>query len=85
MAYNTSTIESKAKKFQTQNSMAVAAKSVSADADEEEVRKSVAEIVSSMLDELPGIITWFISEEWAGKLVARIVDALGQTILEWLQ
>jgi hypothetical protein len=85
MAYNTSNIEAKAKKFQTQNSMAVAASSVSADANEEEVRKSVAEIVSSMLDELPGIITWFISENWAGKLVARIVDAVGQTILEWLQ
>jgi hypothetical protein len=85
MAYNTSNIKTKAKKFQTQNSMAVAAESVNADADEEEVRKSVAEIVSSMLDELPGIITWFISEDWAGKLVARIVDAVGQTILDWLK
>jgi len=85
MAYDAKTIKTKAKKFQTQNSMSVAASSVSANADEEEVRKSVAEIVSVMLDELPGIITWFISDDWAGKLVARIVEAVGQTILEWLQ
>jgi len=41
--------------------------------------------VSVMLDELPGIITWFISDDWAGKLVARVVDAIGQTILDWLR
>lgn len=84
MAYNKNKIKKKAKSFQSTKSMALAADSLSQDKGEEEVRKSVAEIVSVMLDELPGIITWFISEDWAGKLVARIVDAVGETILDWL-
>jgi len=85
MAFDTETIKSKAKGFRAGDSMALAASSLGKDANEEEVRDSVAEIVSVMLDELPGIITWFISDDWAGKLVARVVDAIGQTILDWLR
>lgn len=54
-------------------------------ASEEEVRDSIAEIVAAMLDELPTIITWWISEDWAARLVARIADALGDTLLDWLR
>lgn len=85
MAYSKQKITSKAKRFQTNDSMALAAQSLSGDASEEDVRESVAKIVSQMLEELPGIITWFISEDWAAKLVARVVDALGETILDWLR
>jgi len=85
MGYSKETIKSKAKGFRAGDSMALAAQSLSGDASEEDVRDSVAEIVSKMLDELPAIITWFISDDWAAKLVARVVDALGQTILEWLR
>lgn len=85
MAYSKETIKTKARDFQASDSMALAAQSLSGDASEEGVRESVAEIVSRMLEELPTIITWFISEDWAAKLVARVVDALGETILEWLR
>jgi len=85
MGYSKETITNKAKDFQAGDSMALAAQSLSGDASEEEVRESVAKIVSKMLEELPGIITWFISEDWAAKLVARVVDALGETILDWLR
>lgn len=84
MSYSQSKISSKAKNFQKGNSMALAADAAGGEASEEEVRKSVSEIVASMLDELPGIINWFISEDWAAKLVARLTDALGQTLLDWL-
>jgi trans-2-enoyl-CoA reductase len=85
MGYSKETIKSKAKGFRAGDSMALAAQSLSGDASEEDVRESVAEIISKMLEELPGIITWFISDDWAGKLVARVVDAIGQTILDWLR
>jgi hypothetical protein len=85
MAFDSSKIEAKAQDFQAGDSMALAASSLDKDASEEEVRKSVAEIVAKMLDELPGIITWWISDDWAAKLVARVVDALGKTLLEWLR
>jgi len=85
MAYSKKAITSKAKRFQRGDSMALAAQSLSGDASEDEVRDAVAEIVSQMLEELPSIITWFISDDWAAKLVARVVDALGETILEWLR
>jgi hypothetical protein len=85
MAYSKQKIKSKAEGFQSGDSMALAAQSFSGDASEEDVRESVAEIVSKMLEELPGIITWFISDDWAAKLVARVVDAIGQTILDWLR
>jgi len=84
MAYSKETIKTKAQDFQA-DSMALAAQSLSGDASEEDVRDAVAEIVSKMLEELPTVITWFISEEWAAKLVARVVDALGETILDWLR
>jgi methylmalonyl-CoA mutase cobalamin-binding subunit len=84
MGFNSSTIGDKAEDIGT-DQMALAASSLSADASEEEVRKSVAEIVAAMLEELPGIITWWISDDWAAKLVARVVDALGKTILDWLR
>jgi dihydroxyacetone kinase-like predicted kinase len=85
MAYSKETITNKAKDFQTGDSMAMAAQSVSGDASEDEVRDAVAEIVSQMLDSLPMIITWWISDDFAAKMVARIVDAVGQTILGWLR
>jgi len=85
MAYSKETIKTKAQDFQTGDSMALAAQSLSGDASEEDVRESVAEIVAKMLEELPGIISWFISDDWAAKLVARVVDALGETILGWLR
>jgi len=85
MAYSKEKIKSKAKDFQTGDSMALAAQSLSEDASEDEVRESVAEVVSKMLEELSSIITWFISEDWAAKLVARVVDALGETLLHWLR
>jgi len=85
MAYSKETITNKAKDFQAGDSMAMAAQSLSGDASEDEVRESVAEIVAKMLEELPTVITWFISEDWAAKLVARVVDALGGTILDWLR
>jgi len=85
MAYSKETITSKAKDFQAGDSMALAAQSLSGDASEEDVRDAVAEIVSQMLDSLPMIITWWISDDFAAKMVARIVDAVGQTILGWLR
>jgi trans-2-enoyl-CoA reductase len=85
MAYSKETITSKAKDFQAGDSMALAAQSLSGDASEDEVRDSVAEIVSTMLDELPSIISWWISDDWAAKLVARVVDSIGGTILDWLR
>ncbi|MCS3610965.1 hypothetical protein [Salinibacter ruber] len=85
MAYSKQKITNKAKDFQAGDSMAMAAQSLSGDASEDEVRESVAEIVAKMLEELPTVITWFISEDWAAKLVARVVDALGGTILDWLR
>jgi len=85
MAYSKQKIKNKAEGFQSGDSMVLAAQSLSGDASEEDVRDSVAEIVSKMLEELPGIITWFISDDWAAKLVARVVDALGETILDWLR
>jgi hypothetical protein len=85
MAFDTETITTKAKTVETGDSMALAASSLSSDASEEEVRKAVGEIVSDMLDALPTIITWWISDTWAAKLVARILDAVGQTLLKWLR
>jgi len=85
MGYNKETITSKAKSFQSGDSMALAAQSLSGDASEEDVREAVSEIVATMLEERWAIVRWVIGEEWAAKLVARIVDAVGQTILEWLR
>jgi hypoxanthine phosphoribosyltransferase len=85
MAFDTETITTKAKTVETGDSMALAATSLSSDASEEEVRKAVAEIVSAMLEELSAIITWWISDDWAARLVARVVDAFGKTLLEWLR
>jgi hypothetical protein len=85
MAFDAETIKSKAKGFRAGDSMALAASSLDKDASEEEVRDAVADIVSQMLDSLPTVITWFISDTFAAKMVARIVDAVGQTILEWLR
>jgi len=85
MGYSKETIKSKAKGFRAGDSMALAASTLGKDASEEEARDAVADIVSQMLDSLPTIITWFISDTFAAKMVARIVDAVGQTILEWLR
>jgi len=85
MAYSKETIKTKAQDFQTGDSMALAAQSLSGDASEDEVRDSVAEIVATMLEELPKIITWFISDDWAAKLVARILDSIGEKLLDWLR
>jgi hypothetical protein len=84
MSFDSTTIGDKAADIGT-DQMALAASSLSADASEKEVREAVAKIVSKMLDELPTVITWFIDESWAAKLVARVVDALGKTILDWLR
>lgn len=84
MAYNKQKIKSKAKNFQSGNSMAMAADSLAQDKGEEEVREAVASIVTTLLEERSAIIQWLIGEEWAAKLVARIVDAIGETILDWL-
>ena len=65
--------------------MAMAAQSVGGDASEDEVREAVAKIVTAMLEERWTLVRWIIGEEWAAKLVARIVDAIGQTLLEWLR
>jgi hypothetical protein len=59
--------------------------SVPDSASESEVRSAVAEIVATALNQLPTLITWWISEQWAAKLVARILDALGDTLLNWLR
>jgi dihydroxyacetone kinase-like predicted kinase len=85
MALDTKTITDKAKKFQVNDSMALAASSIDQDASEDEVREAVAEIVAAMLEERSAIIRWLIGETWAAKLVARVVDALGKTLLEWLR
>lgn len=85
MGFSKETIKTKARDYRGGDSMALAASTLDKDASEDEVRDAVAEIVSKMLEELPGIITWFISDDWAAKLVARVVDALGETILEWLR
>jgi len=84
MSFDSTTIGDKAADIGT-DQMALAASSLSADASEKEVREAVAKIVSKMLDELPTVITWFIDESWAAKLVARVVDALGKTILDWIR
>jgi hypothetical protein len=85
MAFDAETIKSKSQKFQASDSMALAASSLSSDASEDEVRGAVAKIVTAMLEELPTIITWWISDDWAAKLVARVLDAVGQTVLDWLR
>lgn len=85
MAYRKETITSKAKDFQAGDSMALAASTLGKDASEDEVRDAVADIVSQMLDSLPTVITWFISDDWAARLVARVVDSVGQTVLDWLR
>jgi dihydroxyacetone kinase-like predicted kinase len=85
MAFSKQTIKSKAKDIQVGDSMALAASSLDKDASEEQVREAVAEIVAKMLDELPTVITWFIDDTWAAKLVARVLDAFGETLLEWLR
>jgi hypothetical protein len=84
MAFSKQTIKSKSEDIGG-NMMALAASSLEQDASEDEVRESVAKIVAKMLDELPGIITWWISDDWAAKLVARITDAFGKTLLDWLR
>jgi hypothetical protein len=85
MGYSKETIKNKAEGFGSGDSMALAAQSLSGDASEDEVRDSVAEIVATMLEELPKIITWFISDDWAAKLVARILDSIGEKLLDWLR
>jgi hypothetical protein len=85
MAFSKQAIKSKAKDIQAGDSMALAASSLGKDASEDEVREAVAEIVAKMLDELPTVITWFIDDTWAAKLVARVLDAFGETLLEWLR
>lgn len=85
MAYSKQKIKSKAEGFQTSDSMALAASTLGKDASEDEVRDAVAKVVSQMLDSLPTIITWWISDDFAAKLVARVLDAVGQTILKWLR
>lgn len=85
MAFDAETIKNKAKSFQTNDSMALAASSLGKDANEKEVRDLVAEVVVTMLEERWTLIRWLIGEEWAAKLVAKIVDVVGQTILRWLR
>ena len=85
MGLNSSRIKSKSAKFSSGDSMAMAAQSVGGDASEDEVREAVAKIVTAMLEERWTLVRWIIGEEWAAKLVARIVDAIGQTLLEWLR
>lgn len=84
MAFNSSSIGSQAKKFQG-DSMQMAASAVSANASEEEIRGEVAEVVAKMLDALPTVITFFISETWAAKLTASLVDIFGSKLLEWIE
>jgi len=85
MGYSKETIKNKAEGFGSGDSMALAAQSLSGDASEEDVRDAVAEIVTTMLEERWAIVRWVIGEEWAAKLVARVVDAVGQTVLDWLR
>jgi len=85
MGLSSSRIKSKSAEFSSGDSMALAAQSMSGDASEDEVREAVANIVATMLEERWAIVRWVIGEEWAAKLVARIVDAIGQTLLEWLR
>jgi dihydroxyacetone kinase-like predicted kinase len=85
MGLDSSKIKAQSSKFSSGDSMAMAAQSLSGDASEEDVRDAVSEIVATMLEERWAIVRWVIGEEWAAKLVARIVDAVGQTILEWLR
>jgi hypothetical protein len=85
MGLNKSKIKSKAVDFSGDDSMALAAQSLSGDASEEDVRDAVAEVVTTLLEERWAIVRWVIGEKWAAKLVARIVDAVGKTILEWLR
>jgi len=85
MGLDSSKIKARSSKFSSGDSMAMAAQSLSGDASEEDVREAVSEIVATMLEERWAIVRWVIGEEWAAKLVARIVDAVGQTILEWLR
>lgn len=85
MGLNRSKIKTRAAEFSEGDSMALAAQSLSGDASEEDVRDSVAEVVATMLEERWALIRWLIGEEWAAKLIAKIVDEVGQTILRWLR
>lgn len=85
MSLDSNKIKTRSAKFSKNDSMAMAAQSLSGDASEEDVREAVSEIVAKMLEERWGIVRWIIGEEWVAKLVARIVDAIGKTILEWLR
>lgn len=84
MGLNSSKIKSRSTKFSSGNSMALAAETMPEEASEEDVREAVASIVTKMLEERWALVRWVIGEKWAAKLVARIVDAVGKTILAWL-
>jgi len=85
MGLDRSKIKTRAAEFSSGDSMTLAAQSLSGDASEEDVRDSVAEVVATMLEERWALIRWLIGEEWAAKLVAKIVDEVGETILRWLR
>jgi len=54
------------------------------DVTQEELTESVSAIVTAMLDEQWAIVRWLIDEAWVARLVASIVDSVGNTVLKWL-
>jgi hypothetical protein len=65
--------------------MKMAAQSISGDASEDDVREAISEIVAKMIEKRWTLVRWIIGEKWAAKLVARIVDVVGEIILKWLR
>jgi dihydroxyacetone kinase-like predicted kinase len=85
MAFDAETIISKTETIEAGDSMALAASALDQEASEDEVREAVAKIVAAMLEERSALIRWLIGEEWAATLVVRVVEAIGQTVLDWLR
>lgn len=49
-----------------------------------ELSSELADVVATLLNRLPGIIRWFISEEWAAELVVAVAKVFGEKALDWL-
>jgi len=85
MSLDSSRIKTRSSKFSTGDSMKMAAQSISGDASEDDVREAISEIVAKMIEKRWTLVRWIIGEKWAAKLVARIVDVVGEIILKWLR
>lgn len=86
MAFNSQKVQEQAFSSLSEGSeVDLAADAIGKDREEakEELVKEVSEVVETFLDNL-SIISWFISNDWAAKLIAAIVRVFGKKFLSWL-